>query len=424
MLYELKQNIRAFTPLFVIHFYHWFLAFVSALFLLFPSKRLIVIGVTGTKGKTSTTEFINAIFEAAGYTTALSNTIRMKVGPDSKQNTRRMSMPGRFTLQMFIAKAADAGCQVLVMEMTSEGARQHRHRFIDIDALVFTNLSPEHIESHGSFEAYANAKMDIGRALVRSPKRPRIMVANAEDAFGAQFLSLPVDMPAPFSLAQVTPYHADSNGGTFTFNNKKILVHLPGDFSLRNAVAAAVVAHAFGIQADVIARGIDQVTEIPGRAQEIKAGQDFSAVVDYAHTPDSLSALYDAYAPKRLICVLGNTGGGRDIWKRPKMGEVADTRCAEVILTNEDPYDEDPASILQSMASGMKRTPTVILDRRAAIREALHRANPGDAVLITGKGTDPSIRGAGGTSIPWSDAVVVAEELRAVVDGKRFMTTP
>ena len=161
--------------------YHFCLAFLSALYFGFPSRRLIVVGVTGTKGKSSTIEFANAAFEAAGYTTALASTIRTKIASQSKANTRRMTMPGRFFLQDFLKCAIDAKCAVAFIEMTSEGARQHRHRFIALDALVFTNLAPEHIESHGSYEAYAKAKFSLGKALVSSSQRPRIIIANADD---------------------------------------------------------------------------------------------------------------------------------------------------------------------------------------------------------------------------------------------------
>ncbi|HQT83209.1 MAG TPA: cyanophycin synthetase, partial [Candidatus Paceibacterota bacterium] len=137
----------------------------------------------------------------------------------------------------------------------------------------------------------------------------------------------------------------------------------------------------------------------------------FIAIVDYAHTPDSLKALYSAFPRHRKICVLGNTGGGRDTWKRPEMGRIADETCDKVILTNEDPYDEDPVVIVEAMAAGMKRTPDIIMDRREAIRAALRAARSGDAVLISGKGTDPFIMGPKGTRLPWDDATVVREEL-------------
>jgi UDP-N-acetylmuramoyl-L-alanyl-D-glutamate--2,6-diaminopimelate ligase len=395
--------------------YHFFLAGLSALFYGHPSRHLLMIGVTGTKGKSSTTEMINAILEEAGHTTALLNSIRIKVGTRSESNEMRMSMPGRFFIQRFLKDALRAGCDAVVLEMTSEGARQHRHRFIELDGFVFTNLAPEHIESHGSYEAYKAAKLELAKQLVRSPKRPRIMVANADDVEAHAFLSLPVEENIPFSLSAVGPWYADAQGGYFSFHGMKIPVHLPGEFSLKNALAAASVTHALGVSAEIIARALDKLRKIPGRAERIEEGQDFTVVVDYAHTPDSLKALYDAYGDARRICVMGATGGGRDTWKRPVMGKTADENCDRVILTNEDPYDEDPRAIVEALAKGMRRKPEIIMDRREAIRRGLSLARTGDAVLVTGKGTDPCICGPNGSKTQWSDAEVAREELRALL---------
>lgn len=395
----------------ILPYYHRALAEFGAFAYQYPSRKLLVIGVTGTKGKSSTTEMINVILEEAGYKTAIINSIRFKIGDSSRPNLLRMSMPGRLFIPKFLDDAVSAGCTAAIIEMTSEGSRQSRHRGIDMDALVFTNLAPEHIESHGSYEAYAAAKLEIGRQLVRSVKRPRIMVANADDTASPQFLTLPVDQSIPFSLGGAQPYQSDEKGGFFTFEGQKIAVHISGDFSLRNALAAATVTRALGVTAQVIAAGLDKLCMIPGRAERIDAGQPYDVVVDYAHTPDSLQALYDAYKGKRRICVLGSTGGGRDTWKRPVMGEIADTNCDQVILTNEDPYDEDPEMIVRQLAKGCKREPTVIMDRRSAIAHALSLAGANDAVLITGKGTDPNICGPNGTKIPWSDAAVAREEI-------------
>ena len=171
------------------------------------------------------------------------SSIHIKIGDDVKNNTMRMSMPGRFYLQRFLARALQAGCTTAVLEMTSEGARQHRHRFIDIDALVFTNLAPEHIESHGSFEKYADAKYEIGKQLVRSHKRPRIMVANSADAQSTRFLALPVEQVVPFSLETSAPHTSTDRGGSFTFDGTRITINLPGDFSLKNAIAEIGRAH-------------------------------------------------------------------------------------------------------------------------------------------------------------------------------------
>lgn len=408
----LKNLVRSLLPDSVLSAYHFSLSFLAALIYGFPSSRLAVIAVTGTKGKSSTLEFANAIFEEAGYKTALASTIRLKIGEKSEPNLMRMTMAGRFFIQRFLDKASRAGCSVVLLEMTSEGARQYRHRFIELDALIFTNLAPEHIESHGSLQAYAAAKLEIGNQLARSRKRPRYMVSNSDDDVGARFLALNVEYLLPYSLSAAEPYTTGENGSVFRFGETDIYIHLPGTFSVLNAFAAATLTRAIGIAPETIARGLSKIERIPGRAERIEAGQNFLAVVDYAHTPDSLKAIYNAYPNRRRICVLGSTGGGRDTWKRPVMGEIADEMCERVILTNEDPYDEDPRSIVDALASGMKRKkPDIVMDRREAIRAALSDAQAGDVVLVTGKGTDPNICGPRGTKEPWSDASVVREEL-------------
>ena len=323
-----------------------------------------------------------------------------------------MTMPGRFFIQKFLSGAVEAKCDVAIIEMTSEGARQHRHRFLELNALVFTNLAPEHIESHGSYENYANAKFEIARELARSRKRSRIIAAKANDKGSVRYLSLPVETILPFSLPGCAPWSSNERGGHFNFGGQDIRIKLPGEFSLMNALSAATIALALNVSPDVIKHALEKIDKIPGRAERIEEGQDFTVVVDYAHTPDSLNSLYKAYDNVRKICVLGATGGGRDVWKRPVMGAIADRECDIVILANEDPYDEDPRKIIDTVAKQMKRKPEIIMDRREAIRHALTIAKPGDAVLITGKGTDPCICIENGKQIPWSDANVAREELK------------
>jgi UDP-N-acetylmuramoyl-L-alanyl-D-glutamate--2,6-diaminopimelate ligase len=162
----------------------------------------------------------------------------------------------------------------------------------------------------------------------------------------------------------------------------------------------------------VCASGLASLKTISGRAERIEEGQPFLAVVDYAHTPDSLRALYTSYKGRKKVCVLGAAGGGRDVWKRPEMGKISDELCDHIILTNEDPYDEDPFAITASIALGIKHTrPEIIIDRRLAIRRALELAEPGTAVLVSGKGSETTMMGPGGTKIPWSDADVLREEI-------------
>jgi UDP-N-acetylmuramoyl-L-alanyl-D-glutamate--2,6-diaminopimelate ligase len=417
--------------------YHFALAWLGAIWYRNPSRELYVIGVTGTKGKSSTLEFANAILEEAGYTTALASTIRFKVGDTTDRNYHKMTMPGRLFLQSFLRRAVRAKCDVALIEMTSEGAKQYRHRFIALDTFIFTGIAPEHIESHGSFERYLAAKRDIGLQLERSIKPHRTLIANADDEHVDSFLSIATDEQRVFSLADAEPYEVTASGIFLTIDGEHVTSTLHGKFNIYNILAAAESAQALGVSANVIRAGISRVTYIPGRTEHIHEGQRFDVVVDYAHTPDSLRRLYETYEARSSICVLGATGGGRDRWKRPEMAAIAEQHCDEIILTNEDPYDEDPDTIINDMRKGLSndeddvRT-SVILDRREAIEEAIRRASVrnqrdadtsktadayhGVAVLISGKGTDPYIMGPDGTKVPWSDADVARESLQSLPD--------
>ncbi|MEK7579174.1 MAG: UDP-N-acetylmuramyl-tripeptide synthetase [Patescibacteria group bacterium] len=399
--------------------YHSFLALAGALLYRFPSRKLKVIAVTGTKGKSTTTEFVNAILEAAGEKTALLNTIRFKVADTSRPNKFKMTVPGRFFVQKFLRGAIHAGCTWVVLEMSSEAVRQFRHMWIALDGLIFTNLAPEHIESHGSFEKYRDAKLKIARAVARSSKKNTVIVANADDPSGELFLNVLATRTLSYRLSDASPYETRADGSTFTFHGHGMSLHIPGEFNIMNALGAATFAESQNIPLQKIHAGLSNVTEVRGRVEYVREGQSFDVIVDYAHTPESLEALYKAFPNVHKIGLLGNTGGGRDTWKRPVMAGIAEKYCDEIILTNEDPYDEDPKAILDEMRAGMKdkNTLTVIFDRRAAIHEALLRAkrSPDKAlVLITGKGTDPYIMGPRGSKTPWDDATVVREELKKI----------
>jgi len=394
--------------------YHYLWALLSAIWYGFPAKKLFIIGVTGTKGKSTVSDLIYTTLLDNGYAVAAASTIRFAIGKESRPNLFKMTTPGRGFIQKFLAEALEKGCTHAVIELTSEAAVQYRHLFLDLNALVFTNLQKEHIESHGSFEKYAAAKMKIGKELVASAKRPRAIIANADDPASAPYLTLPLEKKIPFSYADATEVELLPGRVAFTYQNVRFHMQLPGSFNIMNALAAANAAQFVGLPLEKSAVSLAKLERVPGRTERIDAGQPFQVVVDYAHTPDSLEALYAAY-PGRKICVLGNTGGGRDAWKRPEMGRIADEQCEKVILTDEDPYDEDPHLIVDMMAKGMKRPPQIIMDRREAIRTALMTARPGDAVLVSGKGTDPFIMGARGAKTPWSDSRVVREELERVL---------
>ncbi len=396
--------------------YHYLLALLGAIFYGFPARKLEVIAVTGTKGKSSVVELVSALLDEAGYKTAHASTIHFKIGETKERNLHKMTMPGRFFLQSFLRKAVKAGCTHAVIEMTSEGARQFRHKFIALDALIFTNLAPEHIESHGSYENYVKAKVSIAKALQKSHKKNKVLVVNGDDLEAPKFLAVFSGRKCIYTAQDAGGPVATSEGVSFNWNGVRVESKLPGEFNLYNILAAITYSKTSGLSTEQILSGIKKVTTILGRAQKIDAGQDFGVIVDYAHTPDSLQKFYETYEGKYRRCILGNTGGGRDTWKRPVMASIAERYCDEIILTNEDPYDEDPEKIIREMAAGMKhKVPLLILDRRTAIHEALQRSSKGDVVLISGKGTDPYIMGPNGTKETWDDATVVREELRKIL---------
>ncbi len=417
MLDNILNKIKQYIPKGIFAFfqptYHYLLSLLSAIIYRFPSRKIKVIGVTGTKGKSTTTEIINALLEEAGYKTAISNTIRYKVDRESTNNKFKMSLPGRFFIQRLLRKAVNAKCDFAIIEMTSQGTVQYRHKFIQLDAFVFTNLSPEHIESHGSYENYIKAKVKIACEMIKSKKKDKIIVANADDKESHRFLECGSDRKATYSVKDAEPYNIKSEGIDFTYSGRTIHSPLSGLFNLYNLLASIICVKNLGINDEIIIRAVEKFKGVRGRVERINAGQDFTVIVDYAHTPDSLEKLYQVFESSKSICVLGGTGGGRDNWKRKEMGRIADAYCEEIILTDEDPYDENPDQIVHDVAKGIvNKTPKIIMNRREAIAEALRNAKTGDAVLITGKGTDPYIMGPNGTKLPWDDAEIAREEIQ------------
>jgi len=398
----MKKLIKKILPNFVLSFYHFILAFLGALIYRFPSKKLTLIGITGTNGKTTTTEILAQILEKAGKKIALSNSIRFKIGKEEKINTLRMTMPGRFFIQRFLRKAVNENCEIAILEVTSEGIKQHRHRFLDFKIAVFLNLAPEHIESHGSFEKYREAK---GK-LFEATKDTHII--NIEDENSNYFFQFPAKKKITFGLER----------GDFNLKNTNLKLKILGEFNLYNALAAFSVAKILGVDEKIIKETLENFKGAPGR-MEIVISKPFKVIVDYAFTPNALEKVYQTikefFRPQRMIGVLGACGGGRDKWKRPILGKIAAKYCDEVIVTNEDPYDEDPWQIIEQVASGTKGKAKKILDRRKAIREALKEAKESDVVIITGKGCEPSIC-IGNKKIPWDDRKVVREEFEKIYE--------
>jgi len=395
-----KELLKKVLPSFIFNWYHFSLAFLGALIYGFPSRKLNVIGVTGTKGKTTTVEMIKEIFEEAEKKTASISSIRFTIGQKEWRNRLKMTMPGRFKLQRFLNQAVKAGCQYAVFEVTSEGIMEHRHRFIDFNSALFTNLSPEHIERHGGFKNYKKAKGKLFK------KCKKIHIINKDDKNSSYFLNFPAERKITFSIKE-----AEILGETrFKFKGEIFDLELKGYFNISNALAALVVAESQGIDLKTSKKALEKIKVIPGR-MEFVIKKPFKVLVDYAHTPGSLEKVYKSLKGGNLICVLGSCGGGRDKWRRPKLGEIAQKYCREIILTNEDPYDENPEKIIAEIKEGINtKNVRKILDRRKAIREALEKADRGDIVVITGKGSELWMCIAHGGKIAWDDRKVVKEE--------------
>lgn len=391
--------------------YHYILMMIGTIIYKLPGRHIHIIGITGTKGKSTTAEYVNSVLEAAGYKTAILSTIRFKIGDNNKENKYKMTMPGRFFISRFVRDAEIAHCDFAIIEMTSEGARFYRHRGIPIDTLIFTNLSPEHIDSHGSFENYLKAKLSMARAVERSSKGYKRIIVNKDDAHAENFLVYDVHEKSGYRLHD------------WDTKYKHININLPGEFNKMNALAAITLGESLHIDNDKIKIGIENVKMVRGRCEEIKykdgLNENVIAVIDYAHTPDSLEKMYQLYSSKGIIIsVLGGTGGGRDKGKRKIMGTLASKYSERVYVTDEDPYDEDPVSIMNDVASGVEKNKLeIIFSRRGAIREAIIHAiklKTKIYILITGKGTDPCIMRANGNREAWDDATVAREEIEKI----------
>ncbi|OGZ65128.1 MAG: hypothetical protein A3C50_04070 [Candidatus Staskawiczbacteria bacterium RIFCSPHIGHO2_02_FULL_43_16] len=406
-----KRILRKFTPYFLLSAYHWLWAFLSALVYGFPSGKLIVIGVTGTSGKSTTIDFICRILEEAGHKVASTSSIRFKVADKEWKNTMKMTMPGRFMIQKVLRQAVDAGCKYAVLEVTSEGIKQFRHKFINFNAAVFLNLTPEHIESHGTFEKYRAAKLELFKAT------KNLHIINADDENAKHFVNIPAKEKYLFGIhnnladLKAEKIEVSKDGIEFKLPDTSFKLHVLGNFNVMNALAAISVGISQNVPLDICKSALAKVTGMPGRL-EVVTKEPFWVVVDYAFTKEQLEASYKSLNSRPLVCVLGACGGGRDKWKRPILGKVASQYCREIIITDEDPYDEDPLEIMQQVAEGVGEKPhSIVLDRKEAIKKALEIADPEDTVIITGKGAEPLMCLKDGKKIPWDDREIVREIL-------------
>jgi len=433
---HMKSLIRKLIPEGSINKYHKFLAVFSAFVYGNPSDKMIVIGVTGTNGKSTTVELIAKTLEAGGEKVGATSTVKFKVAEKEWLNSKKMTMLGRFQLQKLLRQMVRAGCKYAVVETSSQGIVQFRHLGINYDYAVFTNLTPEHIEAHGGFENYKKAKGELFKHLISKKKKKiegkvieKISVINIDDKYSEYFLEYKADRKITYGVkdvaAQVRAIDVDvTNEGTdFSINGSRINLKLLGAFNVYNSLVAVSIALEEGLSFEQIEKGLESVMVVPGRMELIEGDQDFTVLVDYAPEPYSMTKLYETVElmnKKRIIHVLGSCGGGRDVARRPVLGCLAGEKADVVIITNEDPYDDDPQSIIDQVAAGSEEKGKElnvdlfkILDRKEAIEKALSLANAEDLVLVTGKGSEQAMAVADGKHVPWDDREVIKDWLKS-----------
>ncbi|MFH1233811.1 MAG: UDP-N-acetylmuramyl-tripeptide synthetase [Patescibacteria group bacterium] len=440
--------------------YHFLLSAMATTLYNFPSNKLIVIGITGTTGKTTSLYLIVKMLIDAGYKVGYTSTAMFSDGKTEWLNNKKMTMPGRFFTQKMLAQMVKNKCHYAIIETTSEGINQFRHSFINYDILIFTNLYQEHIESHGSFENYKQAKgklfahlkqcktkyvddkkyvvkADNGFKKIGANRVKKIIIVNADDKYADYFLNFWAEEKVGYikkiknqkpktknNLNTIIEYGDIDVGNGFTkfkMNEIDIILKLLGAFNAVNAMNAVCVGLSQKISLEKIKTGLEKIKNIPGRLELIKEGQPFTVIVDYAFEPEAVKKLYETvkvFSHQRIIHLLGSTGGGRDVMRRSELGKIAGAKADLVIITNEDPYDEDPQLIIDQVSSGaidegkiLNKNLFKILDRREAIEKSLVLAEENDLVLITGKGCEQAMCLANGVKISWDDREIVKEKL-------------
>ena len=384
----------------------------------FPARGLKVIGVTGTNGKTTTAFLIHRMLHEAGYKVGLMTTVAYGAGMDIKPQVTHMTTSSVPVLHKRIKELKAQGIEWLVLETTSHALAQHRVWGVPYSISVLTNITHEHLAYHGTFERYVAAKRMMFEQTNRNKKGMQLGIINADDPNAANFASavsntLMYGMDQGEIIAKDVKMSPNGVAYTATVEGKKYHIDckLPGSFNVYNSLAAVCVGHAVGLSEQQVEQGIAALEGVEGRMTRIDEGQDFNVIVDYAHTPDSFEKLFNDLRPVvkgKIIALFGSLGGG-DKGKRPLQGEIASRFADEVILTQEDDRDEDPAQIMNDIAVGAEKAGKVrekdlffIHDRTEAIQFAMNRAKAGDTVLLLGKGHEKTQEDAQGEH-PWNE---------------------
>ncbi len=380
-----------------------------------PTERLVVAGVTGTNGKTTTAYLLRSILEADGRRTGMIGTVEWVVGGATRVAPR--TTPEAIDLQRLFGEMSDAGDDAVVLEASSHGSHFRRLDRVRFDALAFTNLSQDHLDLHGDMEEYFQAKRRLFTGVSPPPAAVNIGDPHgrrlADELEGSHRAPLVTFGLRPEAEVRAERLELGARGSAFTAAGIAIETPLLGVFNVENVLAAVACALLLDVDEDAIAEGVRVVAGVPGRFEAIDEGQSFAVVVDYAHTPEALATVLRAARPLgdgRLVAVFG-AGGDRDRDKRPLMGQVARELADRIVVTSDNPRSEEPLAIVEAILQGAGTDVEVDLDRRSAIDTALAAAGPGDVVVIAGKGHEQG-QEIGGVVHPFDDREVARAALR------------
>lgn len=427
------HQLKNLVPQSIKNIYHLAQAIIANFWYGFPSKKIKIIGVTGTNGKTTTVQMIAKILEEAGRRVAVASTINFRIDGEEEINKTKFTTLSSFAVQKFIKKAVTKGCEYLILETSSHSLDQYRVWGINYKTAVITNVTREHLDYHETMEKYRKAKTrlfkDAKIAIVNlDMERPEEFLAyknlknflysNKYDVSGSVYNDLKNNFD-DIELVRAENVELGIQDTGYRIKNVNFKLNLLGLFNVENALAATCVGLSEDISLEGISKALEKIKIVPGRLENIINDKGINTIVDYAVTPDSLEKLYELIEKinvqkNKVIAVFGSCGE-RDRGKRPIMGEIVSKYADFVIVTNEDPYNEDPTQIINEVALGIKNKTEgenfwKILDRREAIEKALQIAKMGDFVIVTGKGAEETMA-VGRQRIPWNDKVVIKEEL-------------
>lgn len=422
---QLKRIISKLAPQGAKNVAHVAEAWLSVALFGFPAKGMTIAGVTGTDGKTTTANFLANMLEAGGKRVALASTVSFKVAGSVRVNASKYTTLGGYHLQKFLHDAKKVGCTHVVLEASSHALDQGRLSGVRFAVAVITNVTREHLDYHKTMEEYRLAKRRLfdhaDAAVVNLDMwEPEFFLRRAKRKSTYSTIESSADL-----LAENLTLSLD--GSKFSIGETDFELRLPGKFNVENVLAAAGAASLLGIPMDVIARAASELVLVPGRMESVKNGLGATIIIDYAVTPDALGKLYELVSSMRtvgtkIVSVFGACGD-RDRGKRPIMGEIVSSNADIIILTDEDPYFENPERILDEIQEGIRNKEIGeslfrIRDRRTAIRKGLSLLSPGDIMLVTGKGAE-EVMLVGDERIPWNDKKVIVEELESLSEISR-----